>query len=273
VIARTLARRVVLRTTEPAVFDAIRFLECDPEVDERQAEDHVLTIEPFRGRYRVIEDREPVEEVLDVNAAVNRLHIRLFLHSIKERPNAGLLHAAAVRRGRQRILLAGSESAGKTTLALRLVQNGFDVEGDEHVFLEQDGVIARPRACRVKESSLALLPALADAITTAPTYVDEYGRRTFNVDPRLIGGTWRIGKGTVDAVIVLQPNHGGYSSLRPMPPLGVAQAMIAELGLRETGRSASIGAVARLVSNTKVYDLSLGDHDRAVKCVERALDT
>ena len=271
-IARTLARRIVLRTIDPAVFEAIRFLECDPQIDETQADDRVLTVEPCRGRYRIVEDHKAAEEVLDVRSVVDRLHTRLFFHSIADRPASGILHAAALRRGSKRILLVGTEAAGKTSLALRLAQSGFEVEGDEHVFLEETGVIARPRACRVKETSLALLPAIADSIAAAPVYLDEYGRRTFNVDPRLIGGTWRIAKGAVDAVVTLQPNHRGHSSLRPMEPLAVAQAVISELGLRETGRSASIGAVARLVSRTRLYDLSLGEHESAVECIERALD-
>jgi hypothetical protein len=272
VIARTLARRIVLHTSDPAVFEAIRYLECDPEIDETQKEDRALTVKTFRGRYHIIEEHQAAEEVSDVKSAVNRLHIKLFLHSIKDRPGAGILHAAALRRGSKRILLLGSESAGKTSLALRLVQTGFDLEGDEHVFLEEDGVIARPRACRVKEASLALLPAIAASIAAAPVYVDENGLRTFNVDPRRIGGTWRIGKGAVDALIVLQPNHGGYSSLREMTPLAGAQAIMSEFGLRETGHGASIGAVARLVRHTRLYNLSLGDHGTAVKCIDRVLD-
>ena len=231
----------------------------------------MLTVEPFCGRYRIIEDYKPAEEILDVKSAVDRLHLRLFFHSIEDRPDAGILHAAALRRGSQRVLLVGTASAGKTSLALRLAQSGFEVEGDEHVFLEDDGVIARPRGCRVKETSLALLPAIAANIAAAPVYVDEDGRRTFNVDPRLIGGTWRIYKGPVDALVVLRPNHGGSSSLRPMAPLAVAQTVISELGLRAAGRSASVGAVARLVSRTRLYDLSLGDHATAVTSIDSAL--
>jgi hypothetical protein len=272
VIARTLARRIVLRTAEPAVFAAIRFLECDPQIDGATEEDRVISVERFLGRYRITEDHKMPEEALDARSVVDRLHSKLFLHSVADRPQASLLHAAAVRRANQRVLLVGSESAGKTTLALRLLQNGFDLESDEHVFLEEDGIIARPRGCRVKENSLGLLPVIAGTIGAAPVYVDDYGRRTFNVDPRLIGGSWRITKGPVDAVIMLQPNHGGYSSLRPLPALAVAQALMSELGLRDSGRSTSIRAVAQLVSRAKLYDLSLGDHATAVKCINRMLD-
>jgi hypothetical protein len=273
VTARTLSRRIVIRTTEQDVFKAVQFLECNPEIGAEPMADSVLTTEPFRGRYCIVEEGREVKEVFGLRSVVDHLHGRLFSFSLQARPLAGVLHAASLRRGSQRVLLAGSQAAGKTTLALRLIRAGYDLEGDEHVFLERDCVIARPRACRVKETSLALLPpGIAEVIASAPAYVDDHGAVTFNVDPRMIGGSWHIEKGNVDCVIVLQPNHGGYSSLRRMPPMMVAQALISELGMRETDRGASIGAIAALVSRAKGFDLSLGDHASAVKCVDRALD-
>jgi serine kinase of HPr protein (carbohydrate metabolism regulator) len=170
------------------------------------------------------------------------------------------------------VLIAGSRGAGKTTLTLRLARSGYDMEGDEHVFIEGDGVIARPRAYRVKDTALTLLPDLADIIRAAPSYREIRGRTIFSVDPAAIGGRWRIEKGNVDCIIVLRPNHGGYSSLRHMPPTMVAQALISEMGIRDVDRGASIGAVASLVGRAKGFDLSLGDHDSAITCIDRALD-
>lgn len=250
----------------------MRYLECDPEIDATPAPDRILVVEPFGYRYLITEDGKVIEQVVGIKSIVDRLHRRVFLQSIEDYPRAGVLHAAALRRRDQRLLLVGGSSAGKTSLALRLIQAGFAIEGDEHVFVEEDGVIARPRACRVKETSIALFPAsTAKVIAAAPHYVDDYSHRTFNVDPRLIGGAWRIEKGGVDAIIILQPNYGGYSSLRPMRPLGLSQTLLSEFGLRETGRGASIGAVAQLVRRTQGFDLSLGDHETAIKCIERAL--
>ncbi|MFM9597784.1 hypothetical protein ACKI1O_51825, partial [Streptomyces scabiei] len=83
----------------------------------------------------------------------------------------------------RRVLIAGSRGAGKTTLTLRLARAVYEVEGDEHVFIDADGVIARPRACRVKQTSLALLPDLAATIEAAPHYRDVQGRVIYNVDP------------------------------------------------------------------------------------------
>ncbi len=270
--SRTLARRIVMRTTEREVFTAIRFLECNPEIVAVPVAESVLTIEPFRGRYCIFEEGRDVDQVFGTKSVTDHLHSRLLSYSLAERPRAGVLHAALLRRGSRRVLIAGSQGAGKTTLALRLVRAGYELEGDEHVFLDDDGVIARPRACQVRETSVALLPEVADVILSAPAYVDDHGRTIFNIDPKLIGGSWRIEKGNVDCVIVLQPNHGGYSSLRHLPPMMVAQALISELGMREIDRGVPIGAIAALVSRSKGFDLSLGDPQSAVKCIDRTLD-
>jgi serine kinase of HPr protein (carbohydrate metabolism regulator) len=261
-----------MHTTERQAFEALRFLECNPEIVAAPQIDLVISIESFRGRYRILEQGRDADQVLDTRAMIELLHARLFSYSLADRPRSGIIHAASLRRGDRRILIAGSKGAGKTTLALRLVRSGYDLEGDEHVFVEEDGVIARPRACRVKATSVPLLPEISEAILSAPTYADVRGSRIFNVVPAAIGGLWRIEKGEVDCVIVLQPNHGGYSSLRSMQPMMLAQALISEMGVRDIDRGASIGAIAALISHAKGFDLSLGDHDSAVKCINRTLD-
>jgi hypothetical protein len=273
VISRTLALRVLVRTTQPEAFAALRYLACDPDIVADPVPDHVINVEPFRGRYRIIEDSVDPVEVLGEVAVVDDVHRRLFQLSLAAMPHAGVLHAACLRREGRRVLIAGRESAGKTTLALRLVRAGYELEGDEHVFIENDGVTARPRGCRVKEHALPLLSDVAAAVSSAPFYEDDGGMKTFNVDPRMIGGAWRIEKGKVDCVILLQPNHGGYSSIRPMPPIAVAETLVSELRHRETGIGPSLGAVAQLVSKTKGFDLSLGDHTSAIRCIDRALQS
>jgi hypothetical protein len=197
----------------------------------------------------------------------------LFRCSIEDRPRAALLHAACLRRGGRRLLLAGTKGAGKTTFALRLLQSGYEIEGDEHVLIEGSGVIARPRACRVKATALPLLTDMAKAITAAPSYTDEVNGTIFNVDPNVLGPTWRIEPGEVDLVLVLQPNHGGYSSIRPLPPSALVQMLLPEIGLRDTDHGASIASLAALARRAKAFDLSLGDHASALRCVALALNT
>lgn len=277
-IARTLARRIVLRTTEPEAFTALRFLECDPHIAvERDPDiaaaptDTIISVEPVSEGYQIVGLGKEVEWVGGLRSVIDRLHSQLVSWSLQALPRAGLLHAASLRRSRRRILLAGTQGAGKTTLALHLVGAGYALEGDEHVFVERDDVVARPRACRVKESSLALLPDLAQVIRSAPVYVDDACGKTFNFHPRMIHKSWRIERGDADCVFVLEPNHGGKSSLRSISPMAVAQKLTSEVGLRATGRGASIGAVAGLARRAQGFELLLGDHETALRSIESAL--
>jgi len=270
VVARTLDRRFRLQTPDRGVFEAVRFLDCTPDVVGPPPRDVVVSIEPFRNRFRIVEQGAGIKEVLDARAVVEFLHMRLFACSIDDRPQAAIMHAASLRRDGRRLLLVGTKGAGKSTLALRLLRAGYEIEGDEHVFIDGSSVVARPRACRVKEAALPRHADMADIIAAAPFYRDHFNDRIFNVDPRALGSSWRIEPGEVDYVIALRPNHGGYSSLRALQPSAMVQFLMSETGWRETGRGASVAAVAALAGRVKAFDLSLGDHATAIRCIEVA---
>jgi hypothetical protein len=251
----------------------MRFLECNPEIAAAAPQgDLVISVEAFHRRYRILEEGRALKEVIDTRSLVEHLHKRVFFLSFRHGALPGVLHAASLRRNGRRVLIAGGKGAGKTSLALRLVGAGYALEGDEHVFLQNGGVIARPRGCRVKEPSLTLLPELAAAIRSAPVYQDVRGWRLFNVAPTLIGGSWRIEQGGVDCLIVLHANHGGYSSIRRLSPSVAAQAVMSDLRMQAGDRGSTVAAIAALVTRAKTFDLSLGDYEGAVRCIDRALD-
>jgi hypothetical protein len=52
----------------------------------------------------------------------------------------------------------------------------------------------------------------------------------------------------------------------------VSDVLISELRMRNVDRVASIGAIANLVGRARGFDLSLGDHDSAMTCIDHALD-
>jgi hypothetical protein len=171
------------------------------------------------------------------------------------------------------VLLVGPKGGGKTVLTLHLIRKGYEVEGDENVFVTSDGVVPRPRGLRVKESAAPLLPHLAQVLSTAPYYQSAPGLRIYNLDPRRAGASfWRIEHGRVDAVVVIRPNHGGASSLRAIPPLSLVRAVMQECGLPEEGRAAAIGAITKVIGAAKGFDLSLGDIPEALFCIDRIFE-
>ena len=190
--------------------------------------------------------------------------------SLADFPSAPLVHAASLRREGRRVLLVGPKGGGKTTLTLRLIEEGYDIEGDENVFVTGEGVVARPRALRVKASTAVFYPAIAEALRLSAYYETDENVRIYNVDPRKAGArSWRIEMGQVDAIVLLRPNHKGYSSLRPISPLLLAREVIAESAFREKERGGAVGNIVKMISTAKGFELSLGDHDSALSCLDR----
>lgn len=269
---RTLRRRFLLRTDDAAMQDAMRYLECDPEIAGAAPTDTIVRIDLAQRIYRIFEDDVLRSEQFGTRGAVEFLLGLIFDASTADAPGTALLHAACLRRNGRRLLLVGAKGNGKTTLTLRLQSVGYQIEGDENVFVHGARVVARPRGLHVKESSLRLLPELAGLVPRLGYLTDYLGQRIYNLDPRLLGGEWRIEEGRADLIIMLRGNHGGYSSIRAMPTLTLAREIMQEVGLPPQSRGAAIGAIVALCSGAKGYDLSLGDHGRAIDCINRACD-
>jgi hypothetical protein len=268
VIARTWSNRVRLCTPDDEVLDALRYLECDPEID-RHADDFFFSVEAWRSSYRIAQNGRLIDEQASPHDVAGALHARLMMLSLADFPSAPLIHAASLRRGGRRILLVGPKGGGKTTLTLKLIQEGYDIEGDENVFVTPEGVVARPRALRVKASTASLFPSVTEALRLSPYYENGENLRIYNLDPRKAGArSWRIGLGPVDTVVLLRPNHNSSSSMRSISPLPLAREVIAESAFREAGRGEAVGNIIKMIGNARGFDLSLGDLDSAVSCLD-----
>jgi hypothetical protein len=269
VIARTWSRRVTLATNNDDVFQALRYLECEPEIAGTNAKPLFISVEPHRSYYRIMQQGVLVREQMTPQAVCETLHAELMLLSFADFPNAPLIHAASLRRDGRRILLVGPKGGGKTILTLYLIRVGYEIEGDENVFVTPDGVAPRPRGLRVKRSSISFVPHLAETLSDAAFYEDAIGMRIYNLNPRLAGAScWRIERGKVDAVVLIRPNHGGYSSLRPVTALNLVREVMVECALAETGRAAAVGAIAKVIGGAQGFDLSLGEIAGAVRCID-----
>jgi hypothetical protein len=271
VIARTLQRRFVLRTDDPQVYSALRFLECAPEIVGEAPRELEIRIEAFRGYYHLLEPGGAVCDQLTPADITDYLHRRLFSLAIEERSEDLVLHAACLRRGGRRVLMVGTEGAGKTTTTLRLMLSGYEIEGDENVFINAESVTARPRGMRVKQGTLAQLPQVAARIAQAPHLVDHDGRKIYNLDPRILGANWQIRSGTVDVILLLRANHGGASSIRPLSPIAAAREIMEEIGFPPVGRGRAVAALARLTGQAQSFDLSLGEPTQAVALIDRVV--
>lgn len=253
----------------PQWLKTMAYLECNPEMDgppPAETAMHVTQAGPF---VRLHEAGKPGRDFAAIGDLRDYLHSRLFSESLMGQ--LPLLHAACLLYRGRRLLLVGPKNAGKSTLTLALGQSGYEIEGDENVFVSPAGVTARPRACRVKESSFKMLPKLAGLAQTASFITDFHGRNIYNISPACLGAPWRIGTGRVAAVIILHANHGGMSSLRPLPPLALTRALIEETVFTTRSNAVGVAATASLAAGCRGYDLSIGSLETAISCISGAL--
>jgi hypothetical protein len=103
------------------VFQALRYLECDPEIAEDDAEPLSISVEPYRSYYRIVQNEEIVRAQMTPQGVCETLHAELTLLSLADFPNAPLIHAASLRRNGRRALLVGPKGCGKTMLTLHLI--------------------------------------------------------------------------------------------------------------------------------------------------------
>lgn len=213
-----------------------------------------------------------IREQITPQGVSETLHAELTMLSLADFPEAPLIHAASLRRKGRRILLVGPKGGGKTTLTLHLIRAGYEIEGDENVFVTPTGVVARPRALRVKQSAAPFLSHLVEELSAAGYYQSAPGLRIYNLDPRHAGASsWRIEEGPVDAVVLIRANHGGFSSMRLVSALNIVREVMLECGLPQTGRAAAVAAIAKTIGNAKGFDLSLGELVGAVAGIDQVL--
>lgn len=254
----------------PEWLKTMAYLECDPEINGPLPQEitlHVTQAGPF---VRLHEPSKPGRDFAAIGDLRDYLHSRLFGESLMGK--LPLLHAACLLRGGRRVLLVGPKNAGKSTLTMALSQNGYEIEGDENVFVSFAGVTARPRACRVKEGTFKVLPELAGLAKTSSFITDFHGRKIYNISPSALGAPWRIATGRVAAVVVLHANHGGMSSIRRLPPLELTRALIAETVFTTQNKAICLTATTSLVAGCQGYDLSVGSLKAAINCISTVLD-
>jgi hypothetical protein len=159
-------------------------------------------VELVRARYKGV----PLESLHQ-----NLLYYAVFfpVMALAEEAGAVAVHAACVRRHGRTVLVSGLGGAGKSTLALALLDgDGTAMLSDNLVLLERDRVRGVPELVRRDERSRSLLPPGVEASLTPSRHAAEHGRRF--VEPPQLGGE----AAAVD--LVFQVDLGEHFSATPI---------------------------------------------------------
>jgi hypothetical protein len=181
-----------------------------------------------------------------------------------------VLHAASALRMGRRVLVLGASGAGKTTLMLQALLDGWQVEGDEQVYLNGGDIVALPRCFHVKEDGLKAFPELAEQIRRLPD-VNVDGRRIYAFDPTGFGHKWRIGRGAADLILFLEPERSDQPELVSCPKYRMVNLMMSQCYPPASRRPGWIGDVSALANAAACYRLIAGPPRQTVLAVEAVL--
>jgi hypothetical protein len=181
------------------------------------------------------------------------------------------LHAAALLKNEQLVLLCGEPGAGKTTLTMALAHAGFGFASDDVTLLNADGrCVGLPFAPAVKSGAWPLLAERFPDLDAAPIFRRPDNRRVRYVVPKaaasLTAQSWPVG-----AVILLHRDRAARPSLDKVDPVDVLRGLLGgafapggELG--DTG----FDVLAGVIGSVKAYRLTYSGLDEAVRLIGRA---
>lgn len=173
------------------------------------------------------------------------------------------LHAACVGQDGRGILLMGPSSAGKSTVALQCLLDGFEFLSEDSVFVAPDTMLATGIAnfLHVRTDSLGWLgrSRAAAAIAKSPIIRRRSGVEKFELDLR--GGSYRLAKAPLRIVgiaFLSSRKAGTRSLLRP-----VSKPVLIDNLLREQAYAAGQPQwkmFRRNISKLPAFELRRGDH-------------
>ncbi len=228
---------------------------------------HRFEIARDGARYRVTEDGVVAPPMETAEAAAYAVFFRSHQLALTALPEFTKVHAGCATWQGRRLVAVGAPHAGKTTLMTRLLYAGFSVHADEMVLLRGGEALPYPRRFGVRGPTMALIPELA---AYAPPGVPAPG--TLVVDPLRLGFEWRAEAGPVDAVVYLEPNHGGASRLEPCPKHVMAHRVMSQSTGPDSGKSDWIRDVCAMLLRSSSHVLWLGDLDQAVAAIREMLE-
>jgi len=185
------------------------------------------------------------------------------------------LHAACVGGNRQGILLLGSSGAGKSTVALHCLLQGFDFLAEDSVLVRPDGLLATGVAnfLHVRADSLRFLmdAGTAAAIRQSAVIRRRSGVEKFEIDLR--SPQYRLAQAPqrIRALVFISSKSAGNRPL--LTPLRGA-AILERLAPDQRYAASQAGwkSFARQASRLPAFELRRGDHPlRAVEALRELL--
>jgi hypothetical protein len=271
VTCHILACNFDLRTNSEEVFESFRYIVQRSEQDFPVSRHHHYSVTHDERGYLLVEDGTVLTQELARFIILENLSKRMHQHAFEALPAYSRIHAASGFAGDRFFIVCGEKYAGKSTLSLRLLYEGFQMVGDELVMLHKTKAVTFPRKMYIRHDCVDLVPAFQSLADSLPFVSNAHDDKIFAFDPLLISRPWRIRPAPIATFIYIEPNHGGRSRLRSCGKLEMVQRILMQANAPITPSPNWIGEITSAIDMADTYILELGDLESAVLDLKRRL--
>jgi hypothetical protein len=203
-------------------------------------------------------------------AVVEEVFTTVYLRALAMFASHCLIRGAIGGAGGRRFLVSGDRRSGITTLALRLLYDGADVESDALALLGADGVTAVPRRFHLPAGTGGLVAEIAGRLDSLPRL--QFGDEVVVAfDPSDAGFDWSTGVGAVDVVVWLEPNHGGQTRVAALSHVEMIRRVMGRTS-PPLGGASWVGTMTDFVGRAQCVRLDLGSLDDGAAAVLKLLE-
>jgi hypothetical protein len=267
---RLLAAEFAIRTNSAALLDRLRTRMPQAEQDVPVTLREVLDVTWTGTQFRIAGGGEEDFE-LSLSSMRDRLTARMQRRAIEALPDHIAIRAACGAHAGRSFLLVGPKGSGKTTLALRLLLDGFAMSGDALVLLRDGAAVAVPRKFMLGEAGVAPIAKLAAMPQYRAAAQRPRAGRVVPLDPPSFGMPWRIAPAPVSAIFFLDANHGSRSIVRGCAKADLARRVMPLCAAPVTGRRVWVADLIATIDRAATYVVDFGDLDDAVAGIADAL--
>ena len=122
---------------------------------------------------------------------------------------------------------------------------------------------------RVKESSISLVPALADLVESSPGFENWDGSFIYSVPPKTEKVEWELAPFSIDHFIHLSANHGGPTEFSNVSTEQTFQNAMQQCYLPENHQGVGLAALYQAASRAHRWQMKMGNLDQAVGFLNR----